>query len=309
MALRLPAGIFRAMRPPQWAKNALVFAAPVAAGVMTEADKLRPTLLAFVCFCLAASGTYLLNDVRDVESDRKHPTKRNRPIAAGIVPARVAVLCAVALIAISLLLAATVNSGLLLTMGAYLVLTTTYVVYLKFQPILDIVAVAAGYVVRTIAGATAARVPISPWFFVVTSFGALLMVAGKREGEATELDVDAADIRPTLGVYTPSYLTYLRSVSSGVVLVSYCLWAFESAGSAPDSLAGLAHQRVVSDVSSVLFRVSIVPFVIAILRYALLLDQGEGSEPEKLVMHDRTLQVAGLVWAIIYACGVYLTNS
>lgn len=307
MAQTLPLGIVRAMRPQQWAKNVLVFAAPVAAGVITDLSQLGNTVRAFVCFCLAASGTYLLNDARDVESDRKHPVKRNRPLATGLVPVPVAVACALVLIAASLALAA-FNRGLLITMVSYLALTTAYVYYLKFQPILDVVAVAAGYVVRTIAGATAAQVPISPWFFVVTSFGALLMVAGKREGEASELEDDAAEIRSTLGVYTPTYLTYLRSVSSGVVLVAYCLWAFESAGTVSASLVTLASQRSVSDASSVLFRISIVPFVVAILRYALLLDQGEGSEPEKLVMHDRTLQISGAVWGIIYACGVYLTN-
>jgi decaprenyl-phosphate phosphoribosyltransferase len=302
----LPVGLVRTMRPHQWTKNVLVFAAPVAAGVVTQAEKLVPTILAFVCFCLAASGTYLLNDARDVESDRQHPVKRRRPIAAGVVPVPTAVATAVVLILASLAIAAVVNIGLLITIASYLAMTTAYVYYLKFQPVLDVVAVAAGYVIRTIGGATAAQVPISPWFFVVTSFGALLMVAGKREGEANELDDDAASIRATLGVYTPTYLTYLRSVASGVVLVSYCLWAFESAGSVPPSLAGLAAVREVSEVSSVLFRLSIVPFVIAILRYALLLDQGEGSEPERLLLRDRTLQVSGAVWAIIYACGVYL---
>jgi decaprenyl-phosphate phosphoribosyltransferase len=273
-------------------------------------------VIAFGCFCLAASGTYLLNDVRDVESDRRHPTKCNRPIAAGIVPVPIAIAFAVLLIVGSLALAFTVNIGvdtanygLFLTMVSYLALTAAYVYWLKFQPVLDVVAVAAGYVVRTIAGATATTVPISPWFFVVTSFGALLMVAGKREGEANELDEDAADIRSTLGVYTPTYLAYLRSVASGVVLVSYCLWAFESAsGSAAISqLAQVTPPRVVSDASAVLFKISIIPFVVAILRYALLLDQGKGSEPEKLVFRDRPLQLSALAWGIIYACGVYLT--
>jgi len=304
----LPVGVLKTMRPHQWVKNVLVFAAPVAAGVITNRDQLFRTSLAFICFCLAASATYLLNDARDVESDRKHPVKNKRPIAAGIVPVKTAVVVAVVLLLASLALAVAVNIGLFLTMLSYLVLQAGYVYWLKFQPVLDVVAVASGYVLRTIAGATAAAVPISPWFFVVTSFGALLMVAGKREGEASELEGEAADIRPTLGVYTAGYLTYLRSVASGVVLVSYCLWAFESAGTAPPSIAAFAATRPVSNVSSVLFRVSIVPFVIAILRYALLLDQGEGSEPERLVMRDRVLQVSGVVWAIIYASGVYLTS-
>jgi decaprenyl-phosphate phosphoribosyltransferase len=301
----VPTGLLRSIRPQQWAKNVLVFAAPVAAGVIRDGSKLVPTIIAFVSFCLAASGTYLLNDVRDIESDRRHPTKRNRPIPAGIVRIPVAVVAAIVLIAASLGLAIAVNVGLLVSMLAYLALTAAYVYWLKFEAVVDVVAVAAGYVVRTIAGATAAIVPISPWFFVVTSFGALLMVAGKREGESNELAGDAGSIRKTLGIYTSSYLTYLRSVSSGVVLVAYCLWAFESAG-APPALVAITPPRVVSDAGGTLFKLSIIPFVIAILRYALLLDQGEGSEPEKLVFRDRPLQIAGVVWAIMYACGVYL---
>jgi decaprenyl-phosphate phosphoribosyltransferase len=301
----VPLGLLRSMRPQQWSKNILVFAAPVAAGVIRDGSKLVPTCVAFVSFCLAASGTYLLNDVRDIESDRRHPTKRNRAIASGIVPVPLAIGAAFVVIVASLVLAILVNVGLLLSMLAYLGLTFAYVYWLKFEPVVDVVAVAAGYVVRTIAGATAAVVPISPWFFVVTSFGALLMVAGKREGESNELADDAGAVRKTLGIYTPTYLTYLRSVSSGVVLVAYCLWAFESAGS-PPALVAVSPPRVVSDVSGTLFKLSIIPFVIAILRYALLLDQGEGSEPEKLVFRDRTLQIAGVVWAIMYASGVYL---
>jgi decaprenyl-phosphate phosphoribosyltransferase len=302
----LPVGLLRSMRPQQWTKNVLVFAAPVAAGVIRDRSILWSTIVAFVAFCLAASATYLLNDVRDIESDRRHPTKRNRAIPSGVVPVPVAVGTALVLIVAALGLGLAINRNLFLSVLAYLALTFAYVYWLKYEAVVDVVAVAAGYVVRTIAGATAASVPISPWFFVVTSFGALLMVAGKREGESSELAGDAGAIRKTLGVYTPSYLSYLRSVASGVVLVAYCLWAFESAGAQP--VLGITPPPQVSDASGTLFKLSIIPFVIAILRYALLLDQGEGSEPEKLIFSDRTLQIAGIVWAVTYASGVYLNR-
>ena len=156
---------------------------------------------------------------------------------------------------------------------AYLALTTAYTYRLKAIPVLDIVAVAAGFVLRAIGGATATGVPISEWFFIVTSFGALFMVAGKREGETRDLAGDASTVRPALDAYTPTFLAYLRAVFSGGTLVAYCLWAFSSAESRPDG--------------AFLFQLSIVPFAIAILRYALLLDQGRGAEPEKLIMSDR----------------------
>jgi len=284
-------GLWRALRPHQWVKNLLVFAAPVAAGRIDEVAVLGQTLAAFVVFCLASSGTYLLNDARDVEADRRHPTKRARPLAAGVVPLPLAVAVAVILTLASLGLGFTVRVDLGVTVVAYLALTSAYTLVLKRIAVVDLVSVAAGFVLRAVAGATATGVPLSEWFFIVTSFGALFMVSGKREGEAGELGDDASLIRATLGIYTKSFLTYLRAVSSGVVLVAYCLWAFEQADNRPD--AGLWYQ------------VSIVPFAVAILRYGLLADQGRGSEPERLVLGDRPMLAAGFVWAMIYACAVY----
>jgi decaprenyl-phosphate phosphoribosyltransferase len=291
--MRLARGILRSLRPQQWMKNVLVFAAPVAAGVITEWPILRNTLLAFIAFCALASGVYLLNDSRDVEADRLHPTKCNRPIAAGIVPVRLAIVLGIVLMASGLALGFAVDTNLGVTLLSYIALQIAYTFWLKRLPVYDIVAVAAGFVLRAIAGATATSVPISEWFFIVTSFGALLMVIGKREGERHLLQGDAASVRTTLGIYTGSYLAYLRSVASGVVLVGYCLWSFESATNSASDAA-------------IFYQLSIVPFAIAILRYALLLDRGEGGEPEKLVLSDRPLLFAGACWAVIYAYGTYL---
>ena len=295
---RSPAvALLAAMRPVQWSKNVLVFAVPVAAGEITDLVVLRDTIGAFVAFCMAASATYLLNDAGDVEADRRHPVKRNRPIAAGELSVGTARVVAAVLLVASLALAALIEVDLAVTVVSYLALTTTYTLWLKHQPILDIVAVAAGFVLRAIAGATATGLPISEWFFIVASFGALLMVTGKREGERAELgEAEAAAVRATLGAYSTSYLIFLRGVSTAVVLVGYALWAFASAAQAASS----------DTVATVFFEISIVPFSIAILRYALLIDQGRGAEPERLVLADRTLQVAGLAWAIIYGYGVYL---
>jgi decaprenyl-phosphate phosphoribosyltransferase len=284
-------GLVRALRPKQWLKNVLVFAAPVAAGVIREDDILWETLAAFAAFCLISSGTYLLNDAMDVESDRLHPTKRHRPIAAGTVPLGVAYPLAVVLIGGALTLGFLTSRNLGITLGAYLVLTLAYSLRLKQVPILDIIAVAAGFVLRAIAGGAATGVPISEWFFIVASFGALFMVSGKRESEAAELGIDAAGVRATLGVYSAGFLAYLRAVSSGVVLVGYCLWAFASADETPDV--------------GVWYQMSILPFAVAILRYALLIDQGKGAEPENLVLSDHVLLGAAAVWAAVYGYAVY----
>jgi decaprenyl-phosphate phosphoribosyltransferase len=284
-------GVVRELRPKQWIKNVLVFAAPVAAGLFDNRDTDLHALGAFGCFCAAASATYLLNDAMDIESDRRHPVKKNRPIAAGIVPVGLAYVLAIVLLAVAISGAFLIRRDFGFTILAYLALTTVYSLWLKRMPILDIVAVAAGFVLRAIGGATATGLPISEWFFIVTSFGALFMVTGKRAGERAELGEDAATIRPALAAYTPQYLNYLKAVFSAGTLITYCLWAFASA---QESTNG-----------SVLFQLSIVPFAIAILRYALLLEQGKGAEPENLVLSDRTLLAAGAIWAIIYACAVY----
>jgi decaprenyl-phosphate phosphoribosyltransferase len=291
--MRLLRGIVRSLRPQQWMKNVLVFAAPVAAGVIDEWSFLRNALLAFLAFCTLASGVYLLNDSRDVDADRLHPTKRNRPIAAGIVPVPLAVGLGIALMAAGLAIGFLVDTNLGVTLLSYIALQIAYTFWLKRLPVYDIVAVAAGFVLRAIAGATATSVPISEWFFIVTSFGALFMVIGKREGERNLLQGEAAAVRTTLGIYTANYLAYLRSVASGVVLVGYCLWSFESATNSSGDAA-------------IWYQLSIVPFAIAILRYALLLDRGEGGEPEKLVLSDRPLLFAGACWAAMYAYGTYI---
>ena len=286
-------GFIRALRPRQWAKNVLVFAAPVAAGSIDNASTLRNTVLAFLAFCLAASGTYLLNDARDVESDRRHPVKCNRPIASGVVSLGLAYVAAVVLIIGALAIGFATARNLGITLVAYLVLTTTYSLWLKRQPVLDIVAVAAGFVLRAIAGAAATDLPISEWFFIVTSFGALLVVIGKREGEMHSLGDRAAEVRATLGIYTPDFLRYLRSVSTGVVLVAYCLWAFESGSTSPEGASW--------------FKLSIVPFAVAIFQYGLILERGGGENPEEVLTSDRAILISGAIWAIIYAYAVYRT--
>jgi len=250
-------------------------------------------MVAFVCFCLAASGTYYINDARDVEADRLHPKKSRRPVASGVVPVPLAYVGGAVLVVAGILLGLTVNVNLAATVGGYVLLTTAYSSVLKQVAVVDLVAVAAGFVLRAVGGAAATEVPISDWFFIVTSFGALFMVSGKRAAEVAEMGDDASDHRAVLGAYSASYTAYLRSVTSGAVLVAYCLWAFEKAEAVPDPSWVPWYQ------------LSILPFVMAVLRYALVLDQAKGSASEEIVLGDRPLQLIGIAWAIVFALGVY----
>jgi decaprenyl-phosphate phosphoribosyltransferase len=285
------AAVIRTARPKQWIKNVLVFAAPGAAGVLTHRGPFLRSLVAFGAFCLAASGTYFLNDVLDREGDRAHPRKRHRPIAAGALSPTAAVVIAAVLLAAGVATGAAVTAKLALVLAIYVAVTFSYSTWLKHEPVIDLAMVAAGFVLRAIAGGVAARVPLSDWFLIVASFGSLFMVAGKRHAEHVDLGDERGTHRQTLSTYSLAYLRYVRSISSAVAIAAYCLWAFEKAkvSSAP-----------------LWFQLSIVPFVLAILRYALLLDQGRGGAPEDLVLSDRTLQVLGGLWVLSFAVGVHV---
>lgn len=287
----VPGGLLRTARPRQWIKNVLVFAAPGAAGISLTPGHLAPVIGAFAAWCLVSSGTYLLNDALDVEADRLHPKKRRRPVAAGVVPVGTAHVAGGALVAAGigapLLWGAPGVAGII---ALYAAITISYSLWLKEMAIVDLAAVASGFVLRAISGGIAAHVAISDWFLIVASFGSLFMVAGKRHAEHVDLREGRGAHRATLEEYSLGFLSYVRSVSSGVAILAYCLWAFEKAKVAGDP---------------VLFQLSIIPFVMAILRYALLLDAGRGGAPEEVVLGDRTLQVLGLVWVGLFAAGVY----
>lgn len=285
----LARGIVRAARPKQYVKNLLVFAAPIAGGVLDEPGVLGDILLTFVAFCLVSSATYFLNDVGDIDEDRLHPTKRNRPIAAGVVPVNVAIGMAIGTLAAGLAVAFAVNWKLGVTVAAYKCLTIAYTFWLKHTAVVDIAVVATGFIVRAVAGGLAVDVPLSRWFLIVTCFGSLFMVAGKRHGEL--LQIGDASTRPSLAEYTVEYLRFVWTMSATIAISAYCLWAFEH----PAADSGIPW-----------WGLSIVPFVLAIMRYALIVERGQGSAPEEVVMGDRMLQVFGAAWLALFACSVYV---
>jgi decaprenyl-phosphate phosphoribosyltransferase len=282
--------LLRLARPKQWLKNVLVVAAPGAAGVLGEPRALFQTAIAFLCFCLAASGTYYLNDAIDAEADRLHPTKQRRPVASGLVSERTALVGGVILVTSAILLSFAARWELALVVAGYLGLTVAYSLWLKHEAVLDLACVAAGFVLRTIAGGVAVGVTISPWFLIVAGSGSMFMVTGKRHAELLELGDDAVGHRRALEVYSRAYLGYVRAVASSVAILAYCLWAFEKS-----SAVG----------NPAWFELSIVPFVLGILRYALMLEQGRGGAPEELVLSDRVILIIGAAWAVLFAIAVH----
>lgn len=285
--------LVRQARPRQWVKNVLVFAAPGAAGVLDDAGALWSTVIAFVAFCLVSSGTYYWNDLLDIEADRLHPTKRHRPLASGAVPIGVARIIGTSLILGGILLGfATGHWHTAAVLAVYAVLTLSYSIHLKHVAVVDLIAIASGFVLRAMAGAAAADVPMSSWFVLCTTFGSLFIVTGKRYAELRELGEEAAATRATLEAYSLTYLRSVLSVSLGATIVAYCIWAFETA------------ERSGSDFP--FYELSIVPMLTALLRYLLILEQGHGGAPEEVFAADRSLQAFGVIWLITFALGVYV---
>lgn len=279
----LLSGVIKAIRPRQWVKNVLVLAAPLAAlggGVHYDyADLARKSLIAFVVFCLAASAVYLINDAQDVEADRAHPTKRFRPIAAGVVPVGLAYGLAVLLGAASLGISWWLTPNLALVMALYLAIQLAYCFGLKHQAVLDICIVSSGFLIRAIAGGVAASIPLSQWFLLVMAFGSLFMAAGKRYAELQIAEQTGAKIRKSLENYTSTYLRFVWTMSATAMVVCYSLFAFER-----DSGSGSW------------FAVSIIPIVIGVLRYAVDVDGGMAGEAEDILRRDRVLQLMALAW-------------
>lgn len=276
------------MRPRQWVKNGLVVAAPVLSTQLFEPGVPLGTAAAFVAFCLAASGVYLVNDVVDVETDRLHPTKRLRPIAAGTVPRPLAVGVAVVLFATALGVSLVATWNLLVVIACYIVLELLYCLALKDQRVVDIAIIAAGFLLRAIAGGAATGIELSQWFLLAASFGALFMASGKRYAESRS-DAELGTTRKSLTGYTQTYLRFTWTLSATMLTMTYGLWAFDL-----DQSSG-----------SVLPAISMAPFILAILRYALHVDAGEAEAPEVIAWNDRVLQSLGLLWLVTLLLAVW----
>ena len=287
--------LLRAMRPRQWSKNVLLFAAPAAGSVLGEWHVFWRVAVAFLIFCAAASGHYLINDVLDADQDRRHPVKRMRPTASGELSASLASGVGVALIAVSLAGAALLGPwAFVLVLATYLALTVAYSLWLKRQPVVELAVVASGFVLRAVAGGIVAHVYLSTWFLVFTSFAALFVVTGKRYAEHEHLGEDRGFHRSVLDEYTESFLRSTLTICASVTVATYCLWAFDRTG----LLAHAGHHPV-------WIELTIVPLVLAVLHIFRLLDAGEGGEPERLALHDHMLQGYGLIWVALMAIGLY----
>jgi decaprenyl-phosphate phosphoribosyltransferase len=290
---RPPGSLARALvggvRPRQWTKNLLVAAAPFAGGALARPAVLGRTAWMVVAFCLAASGVYLMNDIADRHSDRRHPVKALRPLASGALPLGLAAGGAIAAATAGVVVALLARPAAAVPVVLYLGLNCAYSLRLRRVPVADVTVVTSGFVARVVGGGLAARIAPSPWLLLVVSSTALFVVAGKRHGELVRFGPGWARTRGMAAGYTAATLRRVCLLAFAVGVVAYGLWVFVAA-------AGDAR----------LVRLSLLPFVLALLRYSVLLEHGLGDAPEELLFHDRPLQLLVLTWLVVYGPGVQM---
>lgn len=280
--------LIRSMRPQQWLKNGFVFAPLVFSGRVGSPVAWGEAVLAAAVFSVLASATYLVNDVRDRESDRQHPVKKDRPIASGALSVRVA------LATVGILVVLGVAGGLVLgrtfavTAGSYLALTLVYSFFLKEMVFVDVLVVALGFVLRVVGGALAVRVPVSHWLLLCAFLLALYLALGKRRSELVLLGTDAAGHRAVLGHYTLPLVDQAISVVLGATVVAYSLYTV-----APRTVSKIGSDHLMVTVPIVLY---------GLLRYLYLLHRHElGGSPTRALLTDRPLLAAVLVWLAVAA--------
>jgi 4-hydroxybenzoate polyprenyltransferase len=276
--------LLKTMRPRQWTKNVFVLAALVFDRQLTHPVALLHSIAGFILFCLASSAVYIINDIIDVEADRNHPKKRNRPIASGKLPIPVARIAAIVLLVVAYTLAYILSKGFFLIILVYLLLNLAYSTWLKHIPLIDVFVLSSFYVLRVVSGVSLIQVErFSPWLYIVTTLLALYIGFGKRRAELCLLAEEANSHRRVLDGYTIPFLDELITIVSSTTIIAYSLYTF----TAPNLPAN--HSMMLT-----------IPFVLyGIFRYLYLIQvKEEGGAPEDLVLGDHPLQIA------VFLCGI-----
>lgn len=281
-------GLVALARPRQWMKNLLVVAAAGAAGALGRDDVLGRVLAATAAFCLISAGIYALNDVRDHHEDRGHPRKRLRPVAAQELTPRAATFAGLLWLAAGLALCAAISPWLLLAAAGYIALTVSYTMMWRAVPVLELVALAGGFVLRALAGGAAGPTPLSVWFLLVVSFAAVFAATGKRLGELVRAAAFGGAMRRVLRRYSPRGLRAVLALSGLGAICAYGAWAL--AGPAPGDLPWRA--------------LTFAPFAASLARYGRLAARGAAETPEQLVLTDRVLALSVAAWIVLFGLSV-----
>jgi len=273
------------IRPKQYYKNLLLFAGIVFSGKLLNIDDLVTSIFGFVAFCLASSGQYIFNDIVDRERDKKHPKKKNRPIAAGRVKIPVAVTLSAILLTSSLLLSFYLKFEFMIAVLIYLIMNFLYSAVLKQIVLLDVFVISAGFVLRAIAGCLLLSVAISPWLIVCTLLLALFLALGKRRHELLILGKAANTHRNTLGEYTIDAINQMLSATASAIIVSYSLYTFFS------------HTNLMLTIPIVIY---------AIYRYFILINKDNSGDANEIVFKDRGIVASVLIWVFIVLMMLYV---
>jgi len=285
--------LFKTMRPRQWTKNVFIFAALVFDKQLFVVDSFLRTIAGFALFCLISSSVYIFNDLADIEADRTHPEKKKRPIPSGQLSVCAAWAAGILLVAIALGLGYLLAPAFAGVMGLYFLINMAYSKWLKYIPIVDVLILAAGFVLRVGAGVTLIHVErFSPWLYVVMTLLSLFLGFGKRRAELALLTHGAGSHRKVLDGYTIPLLNQYIMIVSGTTIVAYSLYTF----SAPNVPAN--HSMMLT-----------IPFVVyTIFRYLYLIHvEDEGGAPEEILLTDRPFQIAMVLWAITVFVVFYLS--
>lgn len=275
--------IIALLRPSQWIKNLLLLFPPFFAGRMMEAAVLGKAFPSLAAFCLAASCSYIINDIKDMEADRNHGSKRNRPIANGDVPVSVASILALSLLIASLFASFLVSSRFFFYILAYLAISLSYTFFLKEAVILDIFMISLGFLIRVLAGGEAFNTPVSNWLFLTVFMVALFLATGKRMGELVHLGDEAHSHRKSLAEYTPSFLEGILWFSASSALVMYSLYTLE-------------HRN------GLFYTVPLAAF--GLLRYVYIAKEGKG-DPTEALLGDRQVMFVGIAWFAVICLVTY----
>lgn len=286
--------LVRTLRPRQWPKNALIFAALVFDRQLTpnHVPEILRTFTGFVLFCLLSGLVYIVNDLADVEADRRHPVKCRRPIASGQLPVPVARTAGLALLVIIFPIAYFLSSGFALVALGYLILNLSYSKWFKHIPLVDVLSIALGFVLRVAAGVMLIEVTrFSPWLYVVTTLGSLYIGFGKRRAELALLTREAGSTRRVLDGYTLPLLDQFITIVSSTTIIAYSLYTF-SAPNLPEN-----HIMMLT-----------IPFVLyGVFRYLWLIQIKQvGGEPEEILLSDRPLQITIVLWGLAILAIFYL---
>jgi len=297
--------LFESLRPSQWIKNLSLFAAAILNGQLTNPNIFNLSLLAFISFCCLSSSSYLVNDLMDIENDRKHPFKRNRPLAHGDVSVKMAVIMAFVLLTIGLAISSSINSGFFILSIVFIFLQYTYSFLLKKKAVIDIIGISFFFILRAYAGELATGYHLPVWIMLAVIFLSLFIASGKRRSELVNT---GSKTRSALKGYGRSLLSFYTTMFAVCTLIAYSMFTFFEE---PIRFQGIIHQYLLTNYPNALDRkwymITIVPVIFGIMRYGqIIFEMQEGERPERVIATDIPLLLSVAFWGLSMIALIYV---